>query len=352
MRFLGIIISLFAVCTSSIVDAATVSSGSFDFGVLMQNNSTSTITISNGTYTKYSGIYNPPNLKISNKIDFTTTISSTAVGSFEKFNIPCNQSFTKDYGGCKVILEAVTADGCGVNKFLARGDNRCNVPTVHSFYFDLNLRIEGYCKASNTPYEGQFTLNYEYYECKLTTSHQASCLFGGSFKESWGNDNCSQSASPPALTIGYSLKISEPVDVVEVTKMNFGTIISTSSPQSVTLNTDGTYTASNGSNVITGGHPAKFFISGVGGSHIYVTFPSSIILRIPGNSGGPTMEVSEIQAKTTDGAPIVSGDFIKLGGTEANRDSMKYFYIGGKLNINANQQDGSYHGEYEVNVHN
>jgi hypothetical protein len=141
-----------------------------------------------------------------------------------------------------------------------------------------------------------------------------------------------------ATTPGDSeARIVEPLDLQALYDLRFGRFVQPTTAGTVTV-------ASNGTVTTTGGVDATIFPTGRGASGFLVhgTANRQFITFLP------------TTATITNGTATMTVDnFRKNGGSGPNRlDLNGYFllHVGGRLNVNANQQPGNYSGTFTVQV--
>jgi len=142
------------------------------------------------------------------------------------------------------------------------------------------------------------------------------------------------------ITGTVQLAIVEPFTIVKLQDLEFGGLFASAAAGTATINpnsfgrtTTGGVTAASGSF-----HPAEFVTRGTPNRRVLVRLPNgSVTLSRIG--GGATMTVSNF---TRNGAPPTS--------TPLDATGMLDFYIGGRLNVGANQMPGRYTGSFTIEV--
>lgn len=134
-----------------------------------------------------------------------------------------------------------------------------------------------------------------------------------------------------------SITLESPLDIVEVTGMDFGTMLSPYSNSTVTLSPLGGYTKTGDIQFVDDSlTPGEFTVTGVGGRQVNITMPTSTTV----SNGTATMTIDNFKSN-----PSVS--FVLGGSGTGQTQSVK---TGATLHINKNQKAGTYTGTYPVIV--
>lgn len=137
--------------------------------------------------------------------------------------------------------------------------------------------------------------------------------------------------------------IVRPNSLVKVDDLDFGTIASGPTAGTVTVN------AVTGARSTTGGATAVGAVSqratfqGTGGI-LLITVSGDTSVTLTRAGGGGTMTASLVRAATTSG-----GGVALLGGTLLP-SGVQTYYVGGTLNVGANQAPGDYSGTFQLTV--
>ena len=140
-----------------------------------------------------------------------------------------------------------------------------------------------------------------------------------------------------AVTIG-------PMSVVKVADLNFGNLVAGTSAGSMTVNT------ANGNVNVTGGvvragggtSRANFIIYGPQNQIVRIRIPSTILINRTG--GGANMRIDRMSvgnANRSLGTNVVG---------RLSRTGVFDLTVGGRLRVNANQQEGGYTGTFDMTV--
>ena len=138
------------------------------------------------------------------------------------------------------------------------------------------------------------------------------------------------------VTAPVSARIVSLVNLVTLSGMRFGEISASSAPGTIVLEPGGARTSTQGAtlNSAVRGGPASFEIIGAPSSTYIVSLPVSVTLS---SSNGESMEVNQFTS-----LPSQTGQ-LDGGGRQT-------LFVGGTLNVNANQLYGSYSGVMAVTV--
>jgi hypothetical protein len=141
-----------------------------------------------------------------------------------------------------------------------------------------------------------------------------------------------------SATATASANIITPIQIVKGADLYFGNIVAGTSTGTVTVNTEGNRTGTGGV-ILPTATPgtitaAKFTVSGLPNATYAISLPTSTTISISG--GSASMTITQFTSN-----PNASG--ILTGGSQD-------FYVGGTLNVGANQTAGTYTGEFNVTV--
>jgi len=139
-----------------------------------------------------------------------------------------------------------------------------------------------------------------------------------------------------SVTAPVTARIVSMVNLVTLSGMQFGEISASSAPGTIVLEPGGARTSTQGAtlNSAVPGGPASFEIIGTPSSTYIVSLPVSVRLT---SSNGQSMEVNQLTS-----LPSQTGQ-LDGGGRQT-------LFVGGTLNVNANQLYGSYSGVMAVTV--
>lgn len=149
------------------------------------------------------------------------------------------------------------------------------------------------------------------------------------------------------LTGETSASVVEPIGIQNVADLRFGRIIQPTTAGTLTVDPNGASTEGGGvvgnsstPQVSNGRGRAAFAVFG-DPNRFFAVFglPTTTLV----SNGSSTMVVDQFQIGTS--APTLFGTFIRLDNT-----GYAPVFVGGRLNVAANQQVGSYSGTYPVNV--
>lgn len=132
-----------------------------------------------------------------------------------------------------------------------------------------------------------------------------------------------------------------PIEVTNVSTLDFGTLLPFGRPGTVTITTAG---GSNTSNLllIEQGSVAEWSVKGTGNAPYAVTLPANISLTSDNGNESP-MTVSAFRTSARS-----SGYSTPISVLDASGDGS--FTVGATLNVGANQPAGTYTGSYEITV--
>lgn len=139
--------------------------------------------------------------------------------------------------------------------------------------------------------------------------------------------------------------IVRPNTLVKVDDLDFGTIVSAPTAGTVTVSPVTNARSSTGAVTLVGTAAQRATFQGTGGVLlITVTGDNSVTLTRSG--GGGTMTASLVRAITT------SGGGVSILGSSATLlpSGVQTYYVGGTLNVGANQPAGDYSGTFQLTV--
>ena len=139
-----------------------------------------------------------------------------------------------------------------------------------------------------------------------------------------------------SVTAPVTARIVSTVNLITLSGMQFGEISASNMPGTIVLEPGGSRTATQGAtlNSTVPGGPASFEVVGDPSATYIVTLPVSVTLT---SANGESMEVDQFTS-----LPSQTGQ-LDGGGRQT-------LYVGGTLNVNANQLYGSYSGLMSVTV--
>ena len=142
--------------------------------------------------------------------------------------------------------------------------------------------------------------------------------------------------SAASITAPVSAKIISTVNLVTLSGIQFGEISASNMPGTIVLEPGGARTSTQGAtlNSAVPGGPAAFEIIGNPSATYVISLPVSVTLTSP---NGQNMEVDQFTS-----LPSLTGQ-LDAGGRQI-------LYVGGTLNVNANQLYGDYSGVMSVTV--
>lgn len=134
-----------------------------------------------------------------------------------------------------------------------------------------------------------------------------------------------------------------PSTLVKVDDLDFGTIASAPTAGTVTVDPVTNARSATGGATLVGATAQRAMFQGTGGIFlITVSGDTSVTLTRAG--GGATMTASLVRAASTSG-----GGIALLGGTLLP-SGVQTYYVGGTLNVGANQPAGDYSGTFTLTV--
>ena len=311
----------------SAYSASYSTTGSIDFGIVMQNAIPSIIPVTTdgqrdeaGTH----GVYRAENPTVSNIITFKT---SGNILRGEQIQIR-NGDSTGD----------ITIDGCTFSfSNISTPTNTAtmtNSSSSYNFNFSLTLTVSNFCTPKT--YSGNFDIAYRVSDCWLGG------LFGG----------CDNYGEYQYLPFNYSFKIEEPLGAEEIQALNFGAIMPI-------LDGAGTVTIAPEDESVSVTGDIKYFYSGysrgiyqvygIGNRMINITMPNNVTIYNISENNGDSMIVNNFKVsstyaytQTTDGAKV------EIPLNDLSFDNYSNFFVGATLNVGAGVSAGTYRGEYTI----
>lgn len=134
-----------------------------------------------------------------------------------------------------------------------------------------------------------------------------------------------------------------PNTLVKVDDLDFGTIASAPTAGTVTVNALTGARSSTGGPALVGTTAQRAVFQGTGGI-LLITVSGDTSVTLTRSGGGGTMTASLVRAASTSG-----GGIALLGGTLLP-SGVQTYYIGGTLNVGANQPAGDYSGTFTLTV--
>jgi spore coat protein U-like protein len=181
----------------------------------------------------------------------------------------------------------------------------------------------------------------------MSTKRTSSRPFGlamAAFALAAGAPAIAQPGDADASVGTATVSVVEPIGIQRVADLRFGRIIQPTANGTLTLAFDGTLTEAGGvvglsstPQAINGRGPGAFAVFGDPNRRFIAFMPNSTVIT----SGANAMVVNQFQANP-GGFPGIFRRF------DAN--GFAPLFIGGRLNINANQATGTYTGTYDVTV--
>jgi len=142
--------------------------------------------------------------------------------------------------------------------------------------------------------------------------------------------------SAASITAPVSARIISTANLVTLSGMQFGEISASNMPGTIVLEPGGARTSTQGAtlNSAVPGGPASFELIGSPSATYIVTLPVSVTLR---SSNGQSMEVDQFTSLPSETGRLDNG-------------GRQTLFVGGTLNVNANQLYGDYTGILNVTV--
>lgn len=139
-----------------------------------------------------------------------------------------------------------------------------------------------------------------------------------------------------SITAPVSARIISTVNLLTLSGMRFGEVSASNMPGTIVLEPGGARTSNQGAtlNSAVPGGPASFEVIGDPSSTFIITLPVSVTLT---SASGENMEVDRFTS-----LPAATGQ-LDAGGRQT-------LFVGGTLNVNANQLYGNYSGVMSVTV--
>ncbi|MBO9698473.1 MAG: DUF4402 domain-containing protein [Sphingopyxis sp.] len=135
-----------------------------------------------------------------------------------------------------------------------------------------------------------------------------------------------------------------PNTLIKTDDLDFGTLLSGPTGGTVTIDpvTDGR--SAGGGATLVGNDGRRAIFQGTGGILLITVSGSTSVTLARAGGGAPTMTASLVRAASTGG-----GGIALLGGTLLP-SGVQAYYIGGTLNVPANQPAGAYSGTFTLTV--
>jgi len=297
-----------------------------DFGIIMQNSTTSTISIgTGGNIEAYSGIFQPGGTSSADTITYTT---GNLLGLAYEYAIiyPENATLDLSIPNCNASIKNVYSSS-DTNDFSVRGAIALlscrNLPSSKTLNYAATLVLDGMCDVGT--YTGTLTVPSTYESCSVSMG-TSNC--GGS---------CNQTPQTVNHTINLEVTIDAPLSVTETQEMYFGAMLP-GNGGTVTLDPQNGLSYSGVTMFDTSiGRSGVFRVSGVGGRQVHISLPSSATIY---NDNGESMTINNFTA---------SAQSIELPDT-ALTEAIESFSVGATLHVNPDQQEGVYTGTYTVSV--
>lgn len=304
------------------ISADYTTTGTIDFGIIMQNAIPSIIPVTadgqrdeSGT----TGVYRAQNPTVSNTITFTTN-GNVLVG--ERIIITNNMS-----------TEVINIDGCShsFSNVSTQNNNFFMSSSTYNLPFSLTLTISNFCTPDKT-YTGQFYIQYS----------TQTCILGGLL-------GCYDNEGINEVPFQYSFKIEEPLGAEEISPLDFGAIMPimdsagtvTISPEDESVNVMGDLKY-----LYSGYSRGIYQIYGVGNRMVNITMPESVTIT---NETGDTMLVNNFRVSSTfNYSQTATGAKVEIPLEDLSYDNFSNFFVGATLNVGANQSEGVYRGEYII----
>jgi len=137
--------------------------------------------------------------------------------------------------------------------------------------------------------------------------------------------------------------IVRPNTLVKVDDLDFGTIASGPTAGTVSVNAVTGVRSTTGGATAVGTLSQRAIFQGTGGI-LLITVSGDTSVTLTRAGGGGTMTASLVRAATTSG-----GGIALLGGTLLP-NGVQTYYVGGTLNVGANQPAGDYSGTFQLTV--
>jgi hypothetical protein len=162
-------------------------------------------------------------------------------------------------------------------------------------------------------------------------------LAGAVMTALWAMPAAAQQAQGQASAL-----ILDPMSLMNVEQLDFGSIIPSAAIGYVTVAPDGTVTTSGGVVAVSGdARPARFAGQGSANRVVIKTGSNQIFLTGPGEA----MRVDDFEIGALTGlSQIGNGNNYRITGA----NGMVGFAVGGRLRVNANQAEGDYSGSFSV----
>ncbi len=135
-----------------------------------------------------------------------------------------------------------------------------------------------------------------------------------------------------------------PNTLIKTDDLDFGTFISGPTGGTVTINPVTNARGATGGATLVGSDGRRATFQGTGGIFLITVSGSASVTLARAGGGAPTMTASLVRAAST------SGGGIALLGATLLPSGVQTYYIGGTLNVPANQAEGSYIGTFTLTV--
>jgi hypothetical protein len=135
-----------------------------------------------------------------------------------------------------------------------------------------------------------------------------------------------------------------PNTLIKTDDLDFGTLISGSAGGTVTINPVTNGRSATGGATLVGNDGGRAVFQGTGGIFLITVSGSTSVTLTRAGGGAPAIAASLVRAATT------SGGGIALLGATLLPSGVQTYYIGGTLNVPANQPEGNYSGTFTLTV--
>lgn len=144
-----------------------------------------------------------------------------------------------------------------------------------------------------------------------------------------------QSSDTMSVSGTSKVRVVEPVSIVNISDLRFGTMMQPIANGIVDVNPDGSVSSNLDLSTFPNGRaPARFTVLGEAQRRFIIFVPNRITI----SNGTSTMRVNRFRTNLNLGF----GRFDAVGSYD--------LYVGGRLQVNANQEPGTYSGTFEVSV--
>jgi len=153
----------------------------------------------------------------------------------------------------------------------------------------------------------------------------------------------SASAQAQAVSGVVNVKLIGPNTISETKQLDFGTILRPTAAGTLTMQAQTGVLTPSASITLAGGTPQRGQFVGYGTPLALVVITSSASITLTRSGGTETMTINTLRKSVNGGAQInVPGVVTLSTGGDFTMD------IGGRLNVGANQAEGTYNGTYTV----